>query len=193
MKCFKRVFALCLCLVMLAGLCACGDKKKEEDKTETDSTQKIEYTETWVVEPSIEAERIFSLPLTRFNSKTNHYDVTFGDCYVVEKDGKLRLTGFCISEERTARSNITAQLFPGFAAVEQYGVIGKQGSWTDVYGFAATLYRTLVGNPPQEASERVNEDNLTIPAKIMHELPQATLEMLANALQILPEDRTETF
>lgn len=115
------------------------------------------------------------------------------DTIIVEKDGKLRLTGFCISEERTARSNITAQLFPGFAAVEQYGVIGKQGSWTDVYGFAATLYRTLVGNPPQEASERVNEDNLTIPAKIMHELPQATLEMLANALQILPEDRTETF
>ncbi len=89
MKCFKRVFALYLCLVMIAGLCACGNKKKDEDKTKTDSAQKIEYTETWVVEPSIEAERIFSLPLTRFNSRTNHYDVTFGDCYVVEKDGKL--------------------------------------------------------------------------------------------------------
>ena len=89
MKCFKRVFALCLCLVMIAGLCACADKKKEEDKSKTDSAQKIEYTETWVVEPSIEADRIFSLPLTRFNTKTNHYDVSFGDCYVVEKDGKL--------------------------------------------------------------------------------------------------------
>ena len=31
MKRFKRVFALCLCLVMIAGLCACADKKKEED------------------------------------------------------------------------------------------------------------------------------------------------------------------
>ncbi|MBP3328217.1 MAG: WG repeat-containing protein [Clostridia bacterium] len=89
MKCFKRVFALCLCLVMIAGLCACADKKKEKDKSKTDSAQKIEYTETWVVEPSIEADRIFSLPLTRFNTKTNHYDVSFGDCYVVEKDGKL--------------------------------------------------------------------------------------------------------
>ena len=73
MKCFKRVFALCLCLVMIAGLCACADKKKEEDKSKTDSAQKIEYTETWVVEPSIEADRIFSLPLTRFNTKTNHF------------------------------------------------------------------------------------------------------------------------
>lgn len=89
MKCFKRVFALCLCFVMITGLCACADKKKEEDKSKTDSAQKIEYTETWVVEPSIEADRIFSLPLTRFNTKTNHYDVSFGDCYVVEKDGKL--------------------------------------------------------------------------------------------------------
>ena len=89
MKRFKRVFALCLCLVMIAGLCACADKKKEEDKNKTDSAQKIEYTETWVVEPSIEADRIFSLPLARFNTKTNHYDVSFGDCYVVEKDSKL--------------------------------------------------------------------------------------------------------
>ncbi len=115
------------------------------------------------------------------------------DTIIVENDGKLRLCGFCVTEERTARSSMTAQLFPGFAAVEQYGLIGKQGPWTDVYGFAATLYRTLVGNPPQEASERLNEDNLTIPSKIMNELPQATLEMLANALQILPEDRTESF
>lgn len=89
MKCIKSVFALLLCLLLVLGLCACGDKNKESGKDKTDSAQKIEYKEMWVVEPSIEADNIFSLPLCRFNDKTNHYDITFGDCYVIEKEGKF--------------------------------------------------------------------------------------------------------
>lgn len=112
------------------------------------------------------------------------------DTLYVGKDGKVRIAGFCIAETRTAKSAVTSQLFPGFAAIEQYGEAGAQGTWTDVYAFAATIYRTLVGNPPPEATERVENDNMTIPAKIAHETPKAVLETLANALQVLPDDRT---
>ena len=114
------------------------------------------------------------------------------DTLIVGKDGKLRLNGFLIPECRTAKSALTSQLFPGFAAVEQYGAAGTQGPWTDVYAFAATIYRTLVGNPPPEATERLENDNMTIPAKIARETPKAVLETLANALQVLPEDRTQS-
>ena len=113
------------------------------------------------------------------------------DTLIVGKDGKLRLNGFCIAETRTAKSALTSQLFPGFAAVEQYGAAGTQGPWTDIYAFAATIYRTLVGNPPPEATERLSDDNMTIPAKIARETPKAVLETLANALQVLPDDRTQ--
>lgn len=113
------------------------------------------------------------------------------DTLIVGKDGKLRLYGFCIAESRTAKSSLTSQLFPGFAAVEQYGAAGTQGPWTDIYAFAATIYRTLVGNPPPEATERLQNDNMTIPAKIARETPKAVLETLANALQVLPNDRTQ--
>ncbi len=113
------------------------------------------------------------------------------DTLIVGKDGKLRLNGFCIPDCRTAKSALTSQLFPGFAAVEQYGVAGTQGPRTDIYAFAATIYRTLVGNPPPEATERLENDNMTIPAKIARETPKAVLETLANALQVLPDDRTQ--
>lgn len=113
------------------------------------------------------------------------------DTLIVGKDGKLRINGFCIAECRTAKSALTSQLFPGFAAIEQYGAAGTQGPWTDIYAFAATIYRTLVGNPPPEATERLENDNMTIPAKIARETPKAVLETLANALQVLPNDRTQ--
>ncbi len=113
------------------------------------------------------------------------------DTLIVGKDGKLRISGFCVEDVRTATSALTSQLFPGFAAAEQYDRNGAQGTWTDVYSFAATIYRTLVGNPPPEAIERLENDNMTIPAKIARETPKEVLETLANALQVLPDDRTQ--
>ncbi len=114
------------------------------------------------------------------------------DTLIVGKDGKLRINGFLIPEARTAKSVLTSQMFPGFAAVEQYGVAGSQGPWTDIYAFAATIYRTLVGNPPPEATTRLQDDNMTIPAQIARETPNQVLETLANALQVLPDDRTHS-
>lgn len=111
---------------------------------------------------------------------------------LVGRDGKVRITGFCIASARTARSDIPARLFPGFAAIEQYGFDAKSGPWTDVYGLAATIFRTIVGNPPPEATERVSHDNMTVPAKLAEELPKSVLSALANALQIMPESRTKS-
>ncbi len=111
---------------------------------------------------------------------------------LVGRDGRIRITGFCIASARTARSDISARLFPGFAAIEQYGFDAKSGPWTDVYGLAATIFRTIVGNPPPEATERVSQDNMTVPARLAEELPKSVLSALANALQIMPESRTKS-
>ena len=111
---------------------------------------------------------------------------------LIGRDGKVRLTGLCISDVRTMGTAYVPQLFPGFAAVEQYGSIGEQGTWTDVYAMAATIYRVLVGNPPIESIERVTNDTLTIPSKIVDQAPAAVCEALADALQIIPEERTAT-
>ncbi|NBP94865.1 MAG: hypothetical protein EBU28_05655 [Gammaproteobacteria bacterium] len=41
----------------------------------------------------------------------------------------------------------------GFAPPEQY-LDGELGSWTDIYGFAATMYNCMTGNPPPAALKR---------------------------------------
>lgn len=111
---------------------------------------------------------------------------------IVGKNGKMRITGFSIWQARTARGDLTVQLFPGYAAIEQYGFEGQQGPWTDIYAFSAVLYRTLIGSTPLEATSRVTNDRLMVPGKFAEQLPAYVINALMNGLQILPEDRTRT-
>ena len=111
---------------------------------------------------------------------------------IFDSNGKLRLTGFSIAEARTMRSPLNSQLFPGYSAIEQYGMESQQGPWTDVYAFAAVLYRTLIGSDPIDSKSRVANDRLMIPGKFAEQLPAFVINGLINALQILPENRTKT-
>ena len=111
---------------------------------------------------------------------------------IVGKNRKMRITGFSIWQARTARGDLTAQLFPGYAAIEQYGFEGQQGPWTDIYAFRAVVYRTLIGSTPLEATSRVTNDRLMVPGKFAEQLPAYVINALMNGLQILPEDRTRT-
>lgn len=109
---------------------------------------------------------------------------------MIAPDGKLRITGFSINRVRNAKSELNHQLYAGYAAVEQYGFDGQQGPWTDIYAFAAVLYRALIGSDPIDATSRVTNDRLMIPGKFAEQLPAYVINGLINALQIYPEDRT---
>lgn len=111
---------------------------------------------------------------------------------LVGKDGKIRISGFSIWQARTAKGDLTAQLFPGYAAVEQQGYEGQQGAWTDIYAFAAVLYRSLIGSDPIDSASRLTNDRLMVPAKFAEQLPAYVINALINAMQILPDDRTRT-
>ncbi len=110
---------------------------------------------------------------------------------IVGRDGKLHLSSVAIPQLRHAASEFTSQIFPGFAAIEQYESERTIGAYTDVYGVAATLFRVLIGNPPMAANERIVRDNMSIPAKAAETIPPYVLTALANALQIESENRTE--
>ena len=106
---------------------------------------------------------------------------------LIGKDGKVRITGFSIWQARTARSDLNAQLYPGYSAVEQYGFEGQQGPWTDVYAFGAVLYRTLIGSDPIDATERVTNDRLMVPGRVAETLPNFVINGLINSLSNLKD------
>ena len=110
----------------------------------------------------------------------------------VGRDGIIRITGFSIQSIRMENSELSSQLYPGYAAIEQYGFDGKVGTWTDVYSITATIFRVLVGNPPPEATERVSSDHMIIPAKIVETMPQSLLNAMAKGLAIMADDRIKS-
>lgn len=110
---------------------------------------------------------------------------------VMDKNGKLRITGYSISAVRRQKSNMESEIFDGYAAVEQYGFSGELTPCTDIYAFAAVLYRALIGSTPMSAASRLTNDKLMIPGKFAEQLPAYVINALVNALQILPEDRTQ--
>ncbi len=112
---------------------------------------------------------------------------------VIDANGRMRIAGYCASDVRVEKSVLGSELFEGYAAVEQYGINGTLLPSTDVYAFAAVLYRALIGSTPISSTTRLANDKLMIPGKFAEQLPAYVINALVNALQILPEDRTQSF
>ena len=112
------------------------------------------------------------------------------DTIIVGRDGKLRISGYSIKKLRKS-SELEPLLYSGFAACEQYGIDDLTvDTYTDVYGLCATLFRVLIGSVPPVATQRLENDAMTISAKFAEELPHQVLASLANGLQVKPENRT---
>lgn len=108
---------------------------------------------------------------------------------IITRDGKVKFSGFAITALRDTRSDLRSRLFSGYSAIEQYGFEGRKGPQTDIYAFAAVIYRALVGGDPPEATKRASNDSLTIPASVAGSIPRHALVALANSLQVMPGDR----
>ncbi len=110
---------------------------------------------------------------------------------IVGRDGKLRITNYSIRRLRIADTDVESQLFDGYAAIEQYGISDMRvGTYTDVYGFCATLFRVLIGTEVPKATLRLENESMSIPAKFAEELPRHVLAALANGLKVKPQERT---
>lgn len=111
---------------------------------------------------------------------------------VLGRDGKLRITGFMINEARCQNTDFDCELYAGYAAIEQYSYLEDCGPWSDIYAIAGVIYRSLVGSTPAEASERITNDKLMLPPRLIESLPAYLITALDHAINIEPADRTES-
>ena len=100
---------------------------------------------------------------------------------------ELKLAGFCISAERTTNTEIACEMFSGYAAPEQY-TNEINGTWTDVYGISAVLYRVLTGTAPAEAIARPGNPMLE-PMMINRNVPQNVSKVIMNGMKLSTETR----
>lgn len=133
---------------------------------------------------------VLSLLSNLHNIGIVHYGIS-PDTLLIGRDGKLRLSGFCISQVRFEHNGLRPELFDGYTPLEQYGYSLTSGEWSDVYAFCAVIYRALVGSVPQDAVSRSTNDKLIIPARYAEFIPVYVINALMNGLQIDPQERTK--
>lgn len=105
---------------------------------------------------------------------------------------ELKLSDFCISSARNVKTEISAQVFMGYAAPEQFSSSVYQGTWTDVYAICAVLYRALTGSRPPEFNNRGRIAEIIPPSVLNSTVPQAVSTAILQGLSQLTEDRTKT-
>ena len=140
--------------------------------------------------------RILFMPVLSALGELHYAGIIHGgicpETLIIDKNGKLRITGYSIEEVRRQKSTMECELFDGYAAVEQYGFSDGLSTSTDIYAFSAVLYRALIGSVPMSSASRLTNDKLMIPGKFAEQLPAYVINALVNGLQILPDDRTVT-
>ena len=122
-----------------------------------------------------------------------HRDISPGNI-MITRQGQVKVVDFgaaryAIGEQSKSLSMI---LKPGYAPEEQYRTRGKQGTWTDVYATAATLYQCITGEVPPTAPDRLAEDELIRPSVLCPDLPPRIEDALLKGLAVRSADRYQT-
>ena len=116
-----------------------------------------------------------------------HRDIKPGNVMLRERDGSPVLIDFGAARQQMGQQSrsITTVLTPGYAPIEQYASKGRQGPWTDVYALGAVAYAALSGRAPDDAPDRMLQDELP-PIERVAAFPMsaATKAIVGAALQM---------
>lgn len=108
-------------------------------------------------------------------------------------DGTLKLLDFGSARSMEDGKSMTVMLKHGFAPVEQYQSHG-QGTYTDVYAMAATIYYCLTAVIPVQSTERLlgGAAQLRPPSSLGVALTREVEDALLQGMEIMPQARPQT-
>lgn len=129
-----------------------------------------------------------------------HRDIKPANIYIREGGSPVLLDfGSARQSIQESTQTLTSLVSPGYAPIEQYTSKGeRQGPWTDIYGLAATLYRTVTGLVPPSAIDRSEalsggkQDFMTRAGDLVREpYSEQFLNAIDHALAFRIEDRPQ--
>jgi serine/threonine protein kinase len=120
-----------------------------------------------------------------------HRDISPDNIFITRKN-EVRVIDFG-NAKSTADGQVTHSIVlkPGFAPPEQYSSKGRQGSYTDVYALAGTMYYCLTGMMIPAAPERLGGENYIPLRVIFPELTVSFSRAVDHALQLDYTERTQ--
>jgi len=129
------------------------------------------------------------------NNNILHRDIKPANIFI-KTDGNPVLLDFGAARSNLGLNSksVTSLATAGYAPFEQYSTKGNQGSWSDYYGLAATMYRVLTGEKPQDSPDRILSDQLVPLVKRFAADAGPLRHFLAaldKCLEIRPEERPQ--
>ena len=114
---------------------------------------------------------------------------------MVQPDGAPVLIDFGAARNISSQHSrtMTAVLTPGYAPIEQYGSLGHQGPWTDIYSLGALAYKCLTGVVPKDATDRFREDQLqAVSQMVSEEISKPFARAIDIALSVMESARPQS-
>ena len=121
-----------------------------------------------------------------------HRDISPDNIRITEKGVKLLDFGAARNVTAIANKSLSVMLKPGYAPEEQYRSKGNQGPWSDVYALCATMYKCITGVTPDDAPERLVNDELKAPSELGIPINKGLERALMKGLSVLQRDRYQS-
>ena len=127
-----------------------------------------------------------------------HRDISPDNIYVL-KDGTAKLLDFGASRQSFLEEtrSLTVIVKAGYSPEEQYTSNGKQGTWTDVYALASTMYRMITGKKPDDAIARTTslhtakKDSMMSITECGIDANKNVLQAIERAMNVYINERTQ--
>ncbi len=122
-----------------------------------------------------------------------HRDISPDNIFYTQDD-KIKLIDFGAARKMPKEKSRSLSVFikPGYTPAEQYTTDGEQGTWTDVYSLAATIYKMITDITPPDGLQRKSKDSIKPPSKLGVKISRNAETAILNAMNVRVAKRTQT-